>query len=147
MLNKYLSVQAELVGLYTGSVDKFVGDEMVAIFEGDRHQERAMKCALHIMNETSVLNAEAHTQIGIGIGINSGSVVLGNMGSKDRLDYTVIGANVNLGARLCSAAKPGQVLVTYDTIREFTKDFKANPLPPMNFKGFSQPIPIFEVLA
>lgn len=146
MLNQYLSVQADLVTKFSGSIDKFVGDEMVAIFQGQNHATRAIECALEIMKITSKLNVDASSPIGIGIGINSGQVVLGNMGSKERLDYTVIGANVNLGARLCSAARPGQVLVTYETLKGNLDYFKTNSLPPMNFKGFSQPIPIFEVL-
>ena len=147
MLNSYLSVQAELVSSFKGSVDKFVGDEMVAIFRGEHHQQRAIQCGIEIMKATSTLNEDAEKQIAIGVGINSGQVVMGNMGSKDRLDYTVIGANVNLGARLCSAAKPGQILITYETLRGYDHFFMTKELPPMSFKGFSKPVPIFEVLS
>jgi len=146
MLNQYLSVQAELVEKYKGSVDKFVGDEMVAIFLNDGQENRAVSCAAEIVRKTRELNQNNEKPIGIGIGINTGQVVLGNMGSSSRLDYTVIGANVNLGARLCSAAKPGQILITDSTRKHLPETFRINPLEPVQFKGFSEAIQVYEVL-
>ncbi|MBN8705736.1 MAG: HAMP domain-containing protein [Bacteroidetes bacterium] len=145
MLNQYLSIQAELVEKYRGSVDKFVGDEMVAIFLNDDQEARASFCATEILRKTREMNLNNEKPIGIGIGINTGQVVLGNMGSQNRLDYTVIGANVNLGARLCSAAKAGQILMTESTAGKLPSSISVNPLEPMNFKGFSKAIQIFEV--
>lgn len=147
MLNQYLSVQADLVEKFKGSVDKFVGDEMVAIFMNEGQQQRAVDCARAIMQATRELNRDAGTQIGIGIGVNAGQVVLGNMGSSNRLDYTVIGANVNLGARLCSAAKAQQILITDSVKKGIGEEIPARLLEPMSFKGFSEPIPIYEVLS
>ncbi len=146
MLNQYLSVQAELVEKYKGSVDKFVGDEMVAIFLNDGQENRAVSCAAEIVRKTRELNQNNEKPIGIGIGINTGQVVLGNMGSSNRLDYTVIGANVNLGARLCSAAKPGQILITDSTKKHLPETFRINSLEPVQFKGFSEAIQVYEVL-
>lgn len=145
MLNEYLSVQADLVEKYVGSVDKYVGDEMVAIFLGEDHAERAIWCAREIIKISRTLNEKKQKPIAIGIGINSGQVVLGNMGSRNRLDYTVIGSNVNLGARLCSAAKAQQILVSDRTYEMVTKKDYFTILEPMMFKGIANPIQIYEV--
>jgi adenylate cyclase len=93
-------------------------------------------------------NADNPTPIRVGIGINYGPVILGNMGATDRMDYTVIGAAVNLGARLCSAAKPGQILIRKDLLSMYSSNgFKTGDSHMMSFKGFSKEIEIVEVLS
>jgi adenylate cyclase len=83
----------------------------------------------------------------IGIGINSGDMVVGNMGSSERMDYTVIGDNVNLGARLCSAAEGDQIIVS-ETTYEFVKgEIQAQKLEPISVKGKSHPISIYKVIS
>jgi len=147
MLNKYLSVQANLVTKYGGSVDKFVGDEMVAIFQNSLHSEQAVDCALEIIEETRKLNTDSiDIPIAVGIGINTGPVVMGNMGSENRKDYTVIGANMNLGARLCGAAKPYQILITENTLKNVIKKYKTQKMEPIKLKGISRQVDIYEVL-
>ncbi len=117
MLNEYLRVQAEIIDKNRGSIDKFVGDEIVAVYEDKNMVENAIKTAIEIQRKIKGLSKEAKGKIAIGIGINTGEVVMGNMGSADRMDYTVIGDNVNTAARLCDNAEPAQILVSEKTYR------------------------------
>jgi adenylate cyclase len=83
----------------------------------------------------------------MGIGVHTGLVVAGNMGAEDRLNYTVLGANVNMAARLCEAANPSQLLISENTLKEpnVTESFYVNPLSPIMLKGFQKPIQVYEV--
>ncbi len=149
MLNRYLGFQARLVDEYGGSVDKFVGDEMVALFAGKDALERAIQCAIAIQKRADEEQKRDPAPVYIGIGINYGTVVLGNMGAEDRRDYTVIGAAVNLGARLCSSAEAGKILVRKDLLDLFSlhHKFHISQIKPMNFKGFSSALEIAEITA
>jgi len=149
MLNRYLGFQAKLVDEYGGSVDKFVGDEMVALFAGKDALERAIQCAIAIQKRADEEQKRDPAPVYIGIGINYGTMVLGNMGAEDRRDYTVIGAAVNLGARLCSSAEAGKILVRKDLIDLFSlhHKFHISQVKPMNFKGFSTALEIAEITA
>lgn len=148
MLNRYLGFQSELVDLYGGSVDKFVGDEMVALFAGRDALERAIECAIAIQKRADEEQKRDPAPVYIGIGINFGTMVLGNMGAEERRDYTVIGAAVNLGARLCSNAQAGQILVRKDLLNIFSLDqkFVIGETKPMMFKGFSNALDIAEIV-
>lgn len=147
MLNRYLGFQAKLVEEFGGSVDKFVGDEMVALFAGKDALERAIRCAIAIQKRAADEQKRDPAPVYIGIGINYGTMVLGNMGSEDRRDYTVIGAAVNLGARLCSSAEAGKILVRNDLLERFDlrRKFRVAQIKPMNFKGFSSALEIAEI--
>jgi len=144
MLNHYLGIQAELVGLYGGSVDKFVGDEMLALFAGEDAVTKALQCAVQIQRVILKDQNDTDDNLVVGIGINYGSVVIGNMGARDRMDYTVIGSSVNLGSRLCNAAKGGQILVPQAIVKELDK-FTFGPANNMTFKGINEPVEIVEV--
>ncbi len=109
-LNVYLGLQTDCVERFGGYVDKFVGDEVMAIFEGDDREFRAISAAREML--LAVQNAPVEDRMTIGIGINAGEVVFGATGSAGRQDYTVIGDVVNLAARLCSAAGAQSVLVS-----------------------------------
>ncbi len=148
MLNGILALQAAIVKRHGGDIDKYVGDELVAVFLGEKMEERALRAAIEI--QQALLSSPQLTQegvIGIGIGINTGEMVMGAMGSPDRMDYTVIGDNVNLGARLCSAAKPGQILISESTARDVAAmaEFTLQALEPMIVKGKENPISVYEV--
>lgn len=147
MLNRYLGFQAKLVDEYGGSVDKFVGDEMVALFAGKDALERAIQCAIAIQKRADEEQKRDSAPIYIGIGINYGTMLLGNMGAEDRRDYTVIGAAVNLGARLCSSAEAGKILVRKDLLELFSlhHKFPISQVKSMNFKGFSNALDIAEI--
>lgn len=145
MLNTYLRRQAEIVHQYGGDIDKFVGDEMFAIFEGESADDRAVACARDIQHTMRELNLEADNAIAIGIGINSGVVVSGNMGSEDRIDHTVLGNNVNLAARLCSKAEKDQTIISENVYKNLVDTDKIEPLEAIQVKGISDPVRIYQV--
>ncbi len=146
MLNDYLQAQAEVVVKYGGDIDKFVGDELMARFTGDDAESRAAHCAVEMIRAVAALESKSSHGLSVGIGINAGDVILGSMGAEQRLDYTVIGDAVNLAARLCSAAKGNDVLVT-KTIKDALKgdDLAVEDLEPIRVKGKAEPIPIFKI--
>jgi class 3 adenylate cyclase len=149
MLNSILSRQTDIVKKYGGDIDKFVGDELVAVFLGEEMVKRAVECALEIQQTMNDVSATAGEDVGIGIGINTGEMVMGAMGSEDRMDFTVIGDSVNLGARLCSAAKRGQILLSGNSAEHLAgaNSIHLMKLDPIRVKGKEQPIEIFEVRA
>ena len=110
VLNRLLERQAEIVAAHGGDVDKFVGDAVVAIFSGDDAPARACDAALAIRGEVRRASGR-YDSLSVGAGIATGNVVQGMVGSSVRADFTVLGDAVNVASRLCSIAKPGQVLV------------------------------------
>jgi len=148
VLNTYLNLQANIIRNWGGVVDKYVGDEIVAIFEGKGQEVNAVRAAIEIQKFCRSLNwARAKLgkkQMNVGIGLNSGEVVMGNMGSQEQMNYTVIGDNINLTARLCSAAAAGQVVVSKATADAVGKKAVLNKLEPVKVKGKEKLIDIFE---
>ncbi len=118
-LNRLLSIQTEIIIQHGGDVDKYVGDEIVALFSGSDATLRAATCSLQIQNELE--SASDHHDLHVGIGLNSGEVILGMVGSETRADFTVIGDNVNVASRLCDVAKPGQILISEAVRRQLPK--------------------------
>ncbi|MBN2032557.1 MAG: HAMP domain-containing protein [Deltaproteobacteria bacterium] len=127
LLNNYLTRVTDAVIKHGGHLNKFLGDEAMAVFGAPlaepKHAEAAVKAALEIQRSVAALNEQrgkAYFKLGVGIGMNSGEVVAGNLGSSRRMEYTVIGDNVNVAARLTSIAKGGEILVTqrtYDAVQ------------------------------
>ena len=148
MLNSILSRQTTIVKKYGGDIDKFVGDELVALFLGDDMVGRAVRCAVEIQQTMKDVASTAGEDVGIGIGINTGEMVMGAMGSEERMDFTVIGDSVNLGARLCSAAKRGQILLSENSAKYLDSpgSVRLNKLEPIRVKGKERPIEIFEAV-
>jgi adenylate cyclase len=112
-LNKVLDIQTKIIHEFGGDIDKYVGDEIFAIFEGPLGCCRAAEAAIKIQEELTKPGL-TYGGLQVGIGINRGSVIMGRMGSEARADFTVIGDNVNIAARLCSAADGGANLVTIE---------------------------------
>ena len=145
LMNKTLTIQANAVKKYGGMVDKYIGDAMMAIFNApvdiDMHEDRAILAAIEIKRQ--MLNA--NLGIDIGIGINSGIVMLGNCGSDDRFDYTAIGDAVNLAARLESSTKEvgKDIVIGYDTIKN--TNIYVEKLKPIKVKGKAKDIEIYTV--
>jgi adenylate cyclase len=155
MLNEYFELMVEIIFKYEGTLDKFIGDEIMVLYGAPLVQTDAtvravrtaleMQLALEEFNRTTI--AEGNDPIRIGIGINSGEVVAGYMGSSKTMEYTAIGDTVNTASRLCSIARAGEVIVseqTYDRVREF---FEAQPLPPAKLKGKANALQIFSITA
>ncbi len=146
MLNSILSAQAAIVKKYEGDIDKFVGDELVAVFQGEKMVRNAVSCAVEIQEMMKTIHKEIGEKIDIGIGINTGEMVMGAMGSMDRMDFTVIGDAVNLGARLCSAAAAGQIIISEYAAKHVTGEdpIRLTKLDPIKVKGKESSILIYE---
>ena len=145
IMNKALTIQSDAVKKHGGMVDKYIGDAMMAIFNApidqEEHEEKAVLAALDIMRGMS----EADIGVTIGIGVNTGDAVVGNMGSETRFDYTAIGDAVNLAARLESSTKEvGQDLVIgHETAKNIT--LPLIELEPIFVKGKEKPVKIFTI--
>ena len=152
-LNEYFSQMIDIVFKYNGTLDKIIGDELMIVYGApiatEDDTERAVTTAVEMQDQIKILNKERkkrkESPIQFGVGINRGLVVSGNIGSRDMMDYTVIGDTVNLGARLCSAAGPGEILVS-DSVWDVTKEkFSYNPLDPINVKGKKDKISVYQI--
>jgi adenylate cyclase len=153
ILNEYFEAMAEEVFEQDGTLDKFIGDGLMVFF-GDPtphedHAARAVRAALGMQRRVARLNqhweAEGRKTIRIRIGIHTGPVVVGNMGSSRRLSYTVLGAAVNLAARMESGAPAGGVLITGVTRERIGDEFTCEAVVPVVAKGFPDPIPAYVV--
>lgn len=153
LLNELMEHLATAVDAEEGVVDKFIGDEVMAVFGAPVRQPdhglRAVSAAVRMREGIAQLNAgraeKGSLPVGVGIGIATGEAVAGNMGSRDRLNYTVLGATVNLAARLTSAAKAGEILVSDGTRTAAGIACRTTPRGEVTLKGFSAPVDVFEV--
>lgn len=153
ILNDYLDLCAQSIFKFEGTIDKFMGDGVMAIYgapiEQDDHALRSVKTAIDIQEQSEALTTRIKEQydyeIGFGIGINSGECIVGNVGSKDRLDYTAIGDDVNLAARLESKAKAMQILISDKTYEKIKDDVDVTKLEPVMVKGKEKPIQVYQI--
>jgi adenylate cyclase len=155
-LNEYFSTMVEVVFRHHGTVDKFVGDMVMALFsapvEDADHAEHALAAAVEMVSELGKLNrkwlAEGKVQLDIGIGINSGEMIAGNIGSERIMSYTVIGDNVNLGSRLESLNKEFQsrIIISDATRTRLRTERTLRPLGEVTVKGKTRAVSIFEVV-
>ncbi len=149
MLNDYIRIQAEIIERHGGSIDKYMGDAVLAIFEGDQKEERAVSSALSIQAALTQLNASSSRPIHVGIGITVGELVMGNMGSDQRMEFTVIGSPVNLAARLCSQAAGEEVVISEEVKKripaELAQTFEAPEK--VSVKGFEHPVVCYRALS
>ncbi len=122
-LNRLLNLQVEIIKRYGGDIDKFVGDEVMAVFRGSAKEQRAVAAAVAIQEKLQPIfkAEEAFSRLRIGIGINSGVAVTGNIGSAERMDFTAIGDVVNTAARLCSVAKADEILISEEVANHLPK--------------------------
>jgi len=156
-LNEYMSTMSGIILHYSGFLDKFIGDAIMAVYcapiSRQDHALLACQTALDMRAALAKINLRFQEknfpQIRIGIGINSGEMIVGNMGSRERMDYTVLGDNVNLASRLEGITKVYGVDVvisefTYQLVRE---EFIARELDRVRVKGKTQPVKIYELMA
>jgi adenylate cyclase len=108
----------------------------------------AIRCALEMQRAVIAESAAKDAgELAVGVGIATGDVLLGSMGSEDRLDYTAIGPAVNLASRLCAAAEPAQILLCADTYARVSGLVAATALPPLPVKGFRAPVTVYAMSA
>ena len=147
LLNTYLDKQTEVIQSYSGDIDKFIGDAVLAVFTGEEMADNAVQCAIKIQKEINTLNQSLGKNTMIGIGIDTGPLVMGAMGSKDRMDFTVIGDHVNTSSRLCDAALPGEVIISENTEKLLKgENYQLKQLDPIQVKGKEKPIKIYKVI-
>jgi class 3 adenylate cyclase len=152
ILNHYLDAQTEIILNNHGDIDKFVGDEMMAVFDGPNKELNACRAAMQIR---SFMEREKETRrkaglptVDVGIGINSGAVVFGSVGARERMDFTSIGDTVNLAARLEGANKAyGSKSIITEVVYDLVKDeLLCRELDFIAVKGKTQPVRIYEIL-
>ena len=135
---------------YDGTVDKFIGDEIMALFGApvahENDPERALRAALEMMDAIDVFNRERGTELGLHVGINTGPVVAGKVGTEKRREYSVMGDAVNLAARLEDASPTGEIYVGPATFRQTSRLFDFEKLPSFNLKGKDQPVEIYRLI-
>ena len=152
-LNNYFSDMIDIVFKYNGTLDKIIGDELMIVYGaplvGIDDTERAVQTAIEMQRQIKIINIrrtiDGLIPIRVGMGINQGTVVSGNIGSRDMMDYTVIGDTVNLGARLCSYASPDEMIVS-NTVYEQTKTmFNYCKLDSIKVKGKRKKVEIYRI--
>ncbi len=155
-LSHFFSCAVESIFAFGGTLDKFIGDAVMAFFGApvpqDDHADRAVLAGLMMQRLVADWNAEREKvglpEVKIRVGINSGPAVVGNVGTEKRVDYTVLGSSVNIASRLESGvAKPGQVVVSQNTLDRVMGSFKTESLGEFALKGLQQKMPVFNVLA
>ena len=154
MLNDYYEILVETVFRYEGTLDKFMGDGMMVIWGAPvvhpDHAVRAARAALEIHRVLDEFNytraSRGDVPIEVGIGINTGEVVAGYIGSSRTMSYSVIGDTVNTASRLCSAARPGEIVVSEYTHHLIQNEFETKSRRPIVAKGKSRAIKAFSIL-
>jgi adenylate cyclase len=150
-LNAYLSTVIEEVLKHDGMINKFGGDSIMAVWnvptDCNGHSLLAIKAAIDAQYNIRELQKKETTmpRMDFGIGIDTGRVIAGNMGSEDRLEYTVIGETVNLASRITSATPGGKVWVGAETFESAKGFIVANQLEPMTVKGKRKPVVVYEI--
>jgi adenylate cyclase len=153
LLNGIFRELTDIVFEHKGTFDKYMGD-CIMVFWGapistGHDVDLAVRAALEMQSTFEVLKSgwsECFQGLGIGIGINYGEVIAGNLGAEHAMDYTVIGDVVNTAARIQSIAKSGQVLVTRDVIDNLEESFEFESLEKVNLKGKAKPVEMFNIL-
>ena len=148
LLNSYFDVMVKEIIAQGGFVDKFIGDAVMAVFRGEYHLDRAVDACLAVRKKIQEQPETESYQPSVSIGINSGEMISGNIGSATlkRLDYTVIGDTVNTAQRLQSAAKENQVIISEAAYEKIKESFRCARVGEINLKNKSNPVVIYEVL-
>lgn len=153
ILNVYLGEMADVITAFGGTIDEFIGDGILVIFGAPIQYEddafRAVSCALGMQLAMEKVNERVEAmglpRLGMGIGINTGEVVVGNIGSLRRMKYGVVGSHVNMTSRIESFTVGGQILISENTLKDAGPEVHVGKKMNVSVKGFSHPIPLFEV--
>jgi adenylate cyclase len=158
VLNRYFDAMTEVLYRYEGTIDKFLGDGIIGVFgipiAHDDDLPRSLAAAVDMQRAFYALQQdwqrELHLNIGMGIGISYGNAVVGNIGSAQRLDYTLIGDVVNTASRLNGIAEAGQIVVSYHLVDELTRQhatiWSLRPIGKVNLKGKAEPHLVYETV-
>ncbi len=154
MLNDYFETMVDCIFANDGIVDKFVGDEVMAVWGVNLaqtdHAQKAVQTAQAMIRAMGKFNQKRQERllppVQIGIGIATGIMIAGYMGATQAMSYTVIGDTVNLASRLCSVARGGEILVNDETWKDVESSCEGMPLPPIMVKGKTDPVSVFRIL-
>ena len=154
ILNRYLTTMVTVIKQYQGTIDEFIGDAIFVLFGAPVWQEddaqRAVACAVAMQLAMAAVNEQNREEdlpeIEMGIGVHTGQVVVGNIGSPERMKYGVVGSHVNLTSRIQSYTTGGQILISETTRREVGPILKIGKQMEVKAKGIEHPITLFEVL-
>jgi len=147
-LSIHLGMQVDKVSKYGGYIDKFGGDGLMAIFDGDDMAEQSCRCAIEIIEDSvKFLKIDNKYELPVGIGIHAGQVMIGNIGSAEHLDYSAIGETVNIAARLCGHAEPMFINVSEDLIQLVgnASNLQFTAPIPTKIKGLQDPLPVYQL--
>ena len=151
IVNFYLNLQAQIIRENGGDVDKYIGDEIMASFSGDDATNRAVRSAYEIQvmiqKENIKRTKNGETACEVGIGINRGEVIVGNIGSNEHMDFTAVGSAVNVASRLCSSATPGEIVIDKSTYDRASCKYSVKLQAPFHIKGISYPIDTYSLWA
>jgi class 3 adenylate cyclase len=151
VLNRYLGAATEAILIEEGTIDKFMGDAIMAFFNApipqSDHTLRAVRAAVQMRDAVNAIQGELppELRLELGIGIHSGEAVLGLVGTQKRLEYTAIGDSVNTAKRLQENAAPGQILISAGSCQHIINSIQAHPIDPLNVKGKKQLIQVYEI--
>ena len=152
LINKYFDIMVKEIIGQGGHIDKFMGDAVMAVFRSDYHLDHAIEAALAVREKINAIEEDlpSHARYlpKVSIGINTGEVISGNIGSASlrRLDYTVIGDVVNTAQRLQAAAKPSQIVISENTYQKIKNSFQCKPVGEVSLKNKSNLMMIYEVI-
>ncbi len=154
ILNEYFTRVTDVIFDNGGTLDKYIGDAVMAVFGAPISKgndvANAVRVAIEIQRLLLEMNRDAAArnwpELRVGIGINTGIVTAGNIGSPRRIDYTVIGDVVNIASRLMSTAAGGRIIISETTARELGSEFTTTALPPLTVKGKAEPLAAFDVV-
>ncbi len=150
-LNECFEIQTRLILKQSGYVDKFIGDAILGVFGAPvymkNHTERALNAALDIRDELKLAGSKNNQLFGtVGIGIDTGTVVSGNIGTEDKMEYTVIGDPVNLASRLSGLAEPGEIVISEAVYAKLSGQLEVVKLEPQIIKGKAEPVKAYRVI-
>ncbi len=152
-INRYLNLQTKIIKKHGGSIDKYVGDEIIAFFHHSNRDVQATLAACEIHHEIEKMNMNESIQkkkLEVGIGINSGFVVMGDLGSDEFMDYTAVGIHMNIATRMCAGAKAQEVVISHPVYERISNSdvfhtLKITSRGKVLYKGVSEPIEIYLV--
>ncbi len=151
MLNEFFEIVSRVMISFGGYVDKFMGDAVMGVFGvpvfRKNHVERGLRAALEIQSELQKVGKDGNTLLSsVGIGIDTGVIVSGNIGSQDKMEYTVIGGNVNAASRFCDMAAAGEIIIGRNVYAKLRNLVTVEAQPARVIKGFSDPVETYKVL-
>jgi len=153
LLNKYFTSVTEAIFKYNGTVDKFIGDSVMAMFNAplyqDDHADRAVKSGLEIIKSLEKLNEslkKENLRLDVGIGINTGVAIVGNIGTEQFLDYTAIGDTVNIASRLQGKAGKMEIMISDATLKKLKNKFNVKHVGSLELKGKTEKVKTYQVI-